>query len=360
MKVNMNRCFRVYLLITTGIVVTSKVCTLSAFAGGGYSCLRLYDADKSANITFKKLMKFLKENEAHVKYIEENGINQGLSSENYAYKLISDVSKKSGDDPILFWAFIQPLFSLETSVKVFRRFISEKSDVNAIDRNGLTPLHRAASNGNLSAVLILIKHGADLNKRDNVGTTPLHSATQGKDSNIVEELIKNGAWVNAVDNNGSTPLHGAILARMTTAAHETGRKFRLETADTIKVLLENGASPDIFNGFGNSAVHLVLKYYTARSSPDDFSDKLKNFTTVLRCMINSNSLKRIDEDTLREVVKVLNENSDVPNCGEMLSLVDPILKEVINNSIEIVNHFLNDDTNMPLVLIPIVHSYLRE
>lgn len=51
-----------------------------------------------------------------------------------------------------------------------------KSNVNAKDINGMTELHKAASNNNASQILYLLSEGADVNAKDNLGCTPLHTA----------------------------------------------------------------------------------------------------------------------------------------------------------------------------------------
>ncbi len=51
--------------------------------------------------------------------------------------------------------------------------LSHKADMHAKNRDGQTPLHLAALQGELQAVAWLLQHGADVNARDNRGTTPL-------------------------------------------------------------------------------------------------------------------------------------------------------------------------------------------
>ncbi|KJZ77712.1 hypothetical protein HIM_02889 [Hirsutella minnesotensis 3608] len=71
------------------------------------------------------------------------------------------------------------------------------------------PLKLAISNGHLSMVRLLIKHGANVNARGDMGKTALHEAVQANDRNMVEVLADSGADLNAVDSSGSTPLQVA-------------------------------------------------------------------------------------------------------------------------------------------------------
>ena len=94
-------------------------------------------------------------------------------------------------------------------------------DVNAKDKIGWTPLHRAAYGGKKDLVELLLAKGAEVNakggdvndKVGNGGIAPLHLAVLIKRKDVVELLLAKGAEVNAKDGfyHGMTPLQMAAV-----------------------------------------------------------------------------------------------------------------------------------------------------
>lgn len=74
-----------------------------------------------------------------------------------------------------------------------------------------TPLHYAASLGDLELAQALLKRHAEVNATGRNGHTPLHLAVHGRTCkpSIVKLLLEHGADVNARGSWGHTPLHYA-------------------------------------------------------------------------------------------------------------------------------------------------------
>jgi len=89
--------------------------------------------------------------------------------------------------------------------------LSRGTDVNAMDKNGMTPLHVAAFGFNNDITELLLAKGADVNARNKDGMTPLHIAGFWSSRAKVEMLINKGANVNAKDNKEKIPLHYTAL-----------------------------------------------------------------------------------------------------------------------------------------------------
>lgn len=99
--------------------------------------------------------------------------------------------------------------------------------LNAIDRDELTPLSRAASKGWLRVASYLLDQKVDLKVPDWM-TPPLHAATKSGRKAMVEFLLDRGADINQVAK-GFTPLVAAIAA---------------DRKEIIRLLLDRKASPN--------------------------------------------------------------------------------------------------------------------
>ncbi|PUB17343.1 ankyrin repeat domain-containing protein [Yoonia sediminilitoris] len=120
-------------------------------------------------------------------------------------------------------------FFEDASVQDVAGCLSTGASVNAVDRDGGTPLHLAAmGTENPDVIKALIAVGADVNARDLAQRTPLHWAALINDNpSVFVALIDAGADVNAQDVWGQTPLHEANVVSNNTAV--------------IKVLTDAGA-----------------------------------------------------------------------------------------------------------------------
>jgi hypothetical protein len=116
------------------------------------------------------------------------------------------------------------------AARVKELLATDKSLINARDKDGSTPLHCAVWKGHEQMVEALLEAGADVNahnENDHWGTTPLHAAAHANQAAIAQLLIAHGADVNAMDREGRTP-----------AFHTTFHKAKA----VAKVLEKHGAS----------------------------------------------------------------------------------------------------------------------
>lgn len=124
-----------------------------------------------------------------------------------------------------------------------------KIDLNLLNTKGESPLMLASLKGQVELADQMVKKGADVNK---TGWTPLHYAASTGQVAVIRLLIENNAYIDAESPNGSTPL---MMASM------------YGSAETVKLLLDEGADPALKNQQGLTA----LQFAERASRPDAIS-----------------------------------------------------------------------------------------
>lgn len=149
-------------------------------------------------------------------------------------------------------------------------------------QGGMTPLHIAASAGDLAYVIAEIQTGADVNARDESGWAPLHwlvdmgMVGEGREA-VLTALIQAGADVDLRNNAGETPLLRVCmsgnedLARLLVEAgadlaardrdgwSPLGLAVRDGYEEIVALLLEHGVSPDELSAGGESMLELARR-----------------------------------------------------------------------------------------------------
>ncbi|KAL7979974.1 hypothetical protein Chor_004443 [Crotalus horridus] len=98
--------------------------------------------------------------------------------------------------------------------------LENKANPDAKDHLASTPLHRAASKGNLKMTELLLKHKASVNLQDSEGNTPLHLACDEERVEEAKLLVAHGASIYIENKEEKTPLQvakaglGSILRRL--------------------------------------------------------------------------------------------------------------------------------------------------
>jgi len=141
--------------------------------------------------------------------------------------------------------------ALHMAAAAFRRPVAEllvayQADCRARNRRSAEPLHYAADanrwNPTAQAATIeyLVSIGADPNAVDRGGVTPLHRAVRTRSLPAVRALLDGGANPRKPNKTGSTPLH---LAVQTTGRGGSGSpQAREQQAGIVRLLLKRGAS----------------------------------------------------------------------------------------------------------------------
>lgn len=107
--------------------------------------------------------------------------------------------------------------------------LNRKTDVNRIDKDGITALHLACTNSHRDIVSKLLKKKAKVNLPDIYGKTPLYISCLNNDIEIVKILCQNGADVKIFGNSGLNPI---------TIAQEKGFIHILAELNKVKKMIK--------------------------------------------------------------------------------------------------------------------------
>jgi ankyrin repeat protein len=153
-----------------------------------------------------------------------------------------------------------------------------RSQLDAKDGGGVTPLMHAGFMGHMDVVRWLVDQGAALNEQDRTGFTALTLASWEGKTPIVKLLVERGADPTVATDVGSTPLMGASLsghvevvrfllghpiARATINQRSSDGATALWSAcfggrgGTVRLLLESGADPTIARTDGTTPMAIA-------------------------------------------------------------------------------------------------------
>lgn len=155
-------------------------------------------------------------------------------------------------------------------------------------------LHAAAHSGDVSTIERLISAKTDVNARDPYGRTPLHVATYARKGDAVRALVKAGANMNLLERDRYDAVTIAAVA---------------DDEDTLRVLLSLGASAKLITSRYDgtaliAAAHLghhgVVKQLIAAGAPLDHVNNL-HWTALIESIVLGDGGRRHVE-TLRALV----------------------------------------------------------
>lgn len=126
----------------------------------------------------------IKKNKEHV--LSEKEIHNILNVINNDSENYNKVNQKNVNNEFMISCF-------SGRVKIIKKMIENRINIDAVDSYGKTPLMLACYNGHIEVVEILINQGADVNKKNEYGWTALTYARNDGYDEIIKILKKAGA-----------------------------------------------------------------------------------------------------------------------------------------------------------------------
>ena len=130
----------------------------------------------------------------------------------------------------------------DKTAEIYKLLITYRADLCQKDMFGDTVLHTASMlNVGASTFSVLINGGADVDARNKEGVTPLAIAVQKNDFETVKLLTAAGADIHTQDTNGNSPLSIALAS----------------SSEMLEAVV-NESNADLTDSNGNTPLHLAL------------------------------------------------------------------------------------------------------
>ena len=226
-----------------------------------------------------------------------------------------------------------------------------KVSVNGWYLGGASPLMLASFLGNNEIVNILIENNADLKAKDSIdGGVAIHlAAANGKNDVITSLLKKDDTIINIKDDKGNTPLHWASMK---------------DKVDTMKLLIDNGADIEAVDVDNWTALHYAAAFASldavnvlleagankeAKTKDDSVAAYYARTEEIMKVLAleNSDNLSSKNVNEAIDSTPALTDSQEEPQTEE-INLTDKqleLLVAISNNDIIAVNNLLKENVS---------------
>eukprot|EP01107_Rhizomastix_libera_P014113 TRINITY_DN422_c0_g1_i2.p1 TRINITY_DN422_c0_g1~~TRINITY_DN422_c0_g1_i2.p1 ORF type:complete len:821 (-),score=198.20 TRINITY_DN422_c0_g1_i2:30-2492(-) len=204
-----------------------------------------------------------------------------------------NVNLKNQDDNTPLHYFCEK-FSSPQCQDPFQLFIAHHVDVNAVNKNGETPLHKSCFNKTVRMMLIthLLNNGAHVNQLNSHGEGPLHFAVRLNRDDLVTLLLKSGADHTIKGKSGKAPLD---LAEESKNKQIAGR---LQRVDDLCQWLRK-INPEIYDLYRTKFISEALYLDVLPDVGDDLLQSIGIIEAAHRMVILKNA-KLISKEPIRK------------------------------------------------------------
>lgn len=134
------------------------------------------------------------------------------------------------------------LASAHGHLEILQTLIQESVDVNEVDHQGDTALNYAVSRNQIQVARLLLKSGAKVKSQRVDGITSLMQAVQYGSYEMIQVLLQDQEAINDSAEDGWTALYFSL---------------RRKKIEILNVLLQNGACPNVFDAYQQTAKEFV-------------------------------------------------------------------------------------------------------
>ena len=172
---------------------------------------------------------------------------------------------------------------------------ASRNDPNAPYPSGRTELHYAVRNGDLESIRALLAKGADVNARDRDGMTPLAFDIEvvpdhARATEIARTLIAAGADVNLKNETETTPLKLAVY------------QFEDRKGELVSVLLDAGADANAADDYGTTVLMHSVHAATQEAA------LIKNVGALIRAGAEVNARNKLGQTALSIAIEAKNRD----------------------------------------------------
>lgn len=168
---------------------------------------------------------------------------------------------------------IQEQIKCKGSASHVNQLKSKIKKISTVDVQNLTPINRAAYNGDIDTLSKLSPKS--VNDLDTQGLAPIHYAILGGHSIAFEKLVELGSNIHAINREGDSLLHFAVISQSPQILHKlilSGNNLNkqnstgatplhyasaTENLAIVELLVKEGANPHLLDNQGMSSLALI-------------------------------------------------------------------------------------------------------